>query len=316
MFELHHPLVWGGFAAAILALLAIDIGVFHRRAHTTTMREATLWTVVWISLASSFGVLVYLWLGARPAIEYATGYLLELSLSVDNLFVIAVILGSLGVPQIYHHRVLFWGIIGALVMRAIFIFAGSALLHAFHWSIYLFGGLLLFAAWRLFRETGQHARPGGSRVLVWMARVIPMTPHFHGSAFFIKRNGRRVATALFAALVLVEASDLMFAIDSVPAILAVTRDPFLVFASNAFAVLGLRSLYFVLNGVLERFSYLKYGLALILGFVGLKLIGSDVVHLPVWSSLLVMFLALGGAILLSVLRPSRIGEPAPTLNEA
>jgi tellurite resistance protein TerC len=303
MFDTHHPLVWSALIFGVLALLAIDIGIVHRRAHRITMREATAWTIVWISIALTFGVIVFFWLGSTPALEYATGYLIELSLSVDNLFVFAVIFTALGVPSIYQHRVLFWGIVGALVMRGAFIFAGTAFLHAFHWSIYVFGAFLIVAAVRIVRETGE-ANPADARILYWLSRVVPLTPHYHGSAFTIVQNGRRVATALFGALVLIEASDLMFAIDSVPAILAITRDPFLVFSSNAFAVLGLRSMYFVLSNVLERFHYLKFGLGIILGFVGLKLMISEVVHLPVWSSLLVMAVCIGASIAASLLWPA------------
>jgi tellurite resistance protein TerC len=309
VFESQDPLIWAGLIVAILVFLAIDLGLAHRQVHTISMREALYWTGGWISLAVVFGALVYFWMGARSALEYATGYLLELSLSVDNLFVFAVIFTALGVPEIYRHRVLFWGIIGALTMRGIFIVSGSALLETFHWSVYLFGGLLVFAAIRMTRQSG-HPHPGGAPALVFLARVVPMSPHYHGSAFITTINGRKVGTALLAAVVLVELSDIMFAIDSVPAILAVTRDPFLVFASNAFAILGLRSMYFVLSGVLNRFHFLKYGLAVILGFVGLKLMLSDVVELPFWSSIVVIVTCIGVSILASLIWTSDLAiEP-------
>jgi tellurite resistance protein TerC len=304
VFGTYHPLLWIGVIAGLLLLLAVDLGIANRRAHKISPREASLWTAAWVSVAAVFGVAVFLLSGPSAGIQYFTGYLLELSLSVDNLFVFAVIFTSLGVPEIYRHRVLFWGIIGALLMRGIFIVAGSAFLDAFHWSIYLFGGLLLFASYRLIRESG-HKHPGGTKLLAGMARVVPMSPHYHGGSFITTLSGRRVVTALFAALILVELTDLMFAIDSVPAILAVTRDPFLVFTSNAFAVLGLRSMYFVLSGAIDRFHYLKWGLALILGFVGAKLMTSELIHLPVWTSLLVMVLSVAGAVVLSVFRPRR-----------
>jgi tellurite resistance protein TerC len=309
MFDAHHPLVWFGLIAGVLALLAIDIGVVHRRAHKIGMREATAWVVVWVTIATAFGVGVYFWLGSTAAVEYTTGYLIELSLSVDNLFVFAVILTALGVPEILQHRVLFWGIVGALIMRGAFIAGGTAFLHAFHWSIYVFGGFLILAAYRLLRESGGGKR-ADAKIIYWLSRVVPLSPHYYGSSFITVVDGRRVGTALLGALVLVEATDLMFAIDSVPAILAVTRDPFLVFSSNAFAVLGLRSMYFVLAGVLDRFHYLKYGLAVILGFVGLKLISSELIHLPVWTSLLVMAVALGASIALSLRRPKEALEPS------
>jgi tellurite resistance protein TerC len=292
----------------VLLLLALDVGVFHRRAHRIGFRDAVVWSAGWISLAVLFGIGVYLWLGTQSALEFATGYAVEFSLSVDNLFVFAVILSAFGVPLAFQHRVLFWGIIGALVMRGAFILAGSALLHAFHWTIYLFAGLLIFAAVRVIKES-EPGDPRDNRILRVLGRFVPIVPEYHGQNFTIVRDGKRIGTALLAVLVMIEISDIMFAIDSVPAILSITKDPFLVYSSNVFAVLGLRSLYFVLGGILEQFRYLRFGLAIILGFIGVKLLASDLITIPVWTSLVFIVTVVAGSILFSIIA-ARLGRRA------
>jgi tellurite resistance protein TerC len=306
----HSPFVWIAFVVGVLLLLTLDIGVFHRRAHRIGFREAVVWSTGWVSLAVTFGIGVYFWLGSRPALEYATGYLVELSLSIDNLFVFAVILSAFGVPLPFQHRVLFWGIVGALVMRGGFILAGSALLHAFHWTIYLFAGLLIFAAIRVVKET-EPGDPRDNWVLKTLGRFVPIVPEYHGQHFTIVRDGKRVGTALLAVLILIEISDIMFAVDSVPAILAITQDPFLVYSSNVFAILGLRSMYFVLGGVLDKFQYLRFGLALILGFIGVKLLVNEVYEIEVWWSLIFIVTVVSSSILVSLIVSRRAAKRPP-----
>jgi tellurite resistance protein TerC len=276
---------WVLFAVIVGGLLSLDLFVFHRDAHTVRMREAGIWVTVWITLGLAFGGWIFLTRGATSGGEYLAGYLIEYSLSMDNVFVFAVLFAYFGVPPAYQHRLLFWGVLGAIVFRAVFIVGGIALLESFHFVVYVFGALLLFTAWRMLTADTEHVDPSTNPFLRLVRRVIPMTEQYHGQRFFIRENGRRLATPLFAALVVVETSDIMFAIDSVPAILSITTDEFIVFTSNAFAIMGLRSLYFLLAGLIDRFEYLKYGLAALLAFAGLKLLLSDVVHLDVWLSL-------------------------------
>ena len=305
---------WAIFAIAILGLLALDLFVFHREAKPVRMREASAWVAVWVALGLGFGAYIFVTRGATSGGEYLAGYLIEYSLSMDNVFVFAVLFAYFAVPAAYQHRLLFWGVLGAIVFRAIFIFAGTALLESFHFVIYIFGALLLFTAWRMITAGTEHVDPSANPVLKLLRRVIPVTETYEGQRFFTRRNGKLWATPLFAALVVVETSDIMFAIDSVPAILAITTDTFIVFTSNAFAIMGLRSLYFLLAGLIDRFEYLKYGLAALLAFAGLKMLLSDVVHIDVWVSLAIIvgILALSVAISLVATRDHEIPDVVPT----
>jgi tellurite resistance protein TerC len=292
---------WVIFAVAIFGLLALDLFVFHREAKPVRMREAATWVGVWVTLGLAFGGWVFLTRGATSGGEYLAGYLIEYSLSMDNVFVFAVLFAYFGVPAAYQHRLLFWGVLGAIVFRAIFILAGTALLESFHVVIYLFGALLLYTAWRMIRTGTEQIDPSANPVLRVMRRVVPVTEAYEGQRFFTRRDGKLWATPLFAALVVVETSDIMFAIDSVPAILAITTDTFIVFTSNAFAIMGLRSLYFLLAGLIDRFEYLKYGLAALLAFAGVKMLLSDVVHLDVWVSLGIIVTILVVSVIVSLL---------------
>lgn len=300
--------VWVAFVAFILAMLALDLFFLHRDAHVVAFREAAAWSAVWVTLGLSFGVIVWVWQGGPAAGEYFAGYLIEKSLSIDNIFIFALVLGYFQVPPAYQHRVLFWGILGALGMRAVFIAAGAALLENFHWMIYLFGGFLILTALRMGLHKGQEVHPERNPVLRMMRRVMPMSSDYDGPGFFTVQNGKKMATPMLAVLVVIETTDLVFAIDSIPAIFAITRDTFLVFTSNAFAILGLRAMYFMLAGMMNRFVYLKTGLAVVLGFVGLKMIGSDVVHVPIWLSLTVIASVLAVSVVAS-LRRTEVESP-------
>ena len=298
--------LWAGFLAFVAAMLALDLGVFHRKAHAISLREAAVWSAVWIGLAGVFAAGVFWFGGPRLGMEFTTGYLIEKALSIDNIFVMVILFGAFAVPAHQQHRVLFWGIIGALVMRAIFIFAGTALIARFHWTVYVFGAFLVITGIRMLRSTGQQAHPEDSAAIRLTRRVLPVTTGQEGSErFFVRVDGRRMVTPLFLALVAVELTDLIFAVDSIPAILAISREPFIVFTSNIFAILGLRSLYFLLAGVVQKFRYLKVGLAGVLVFVGLKMMLVDVVEIPVGLSLGVVALLIAASIGLSLLLPDR-----------
>jgi tellurite resistance protein TerC len=297
--------LWVGFNAFILAMLALDLGVFHRKAHEVSVREATIWSAVWIALAMVFNVFVYFTRGAEQGIQFFTGYVIEKSLSVDNIFVIALIFSFFAVPKLYQHRVLFWGILGALVMRAAFIAAGAALLERFHWILYVFGAFLLFTGIRMALHRDEEIHPEHNPVLKLVRRMIPVTNDYEGHHFFVRKAATLMATPLFLVLVLVETTDLIFAVDSIPAIFAVTQDPFIVYTSNIFAILGLRSLYFVLAGVMSKFVYLKLGLSAILGFVGSKMLIVELYKVPAMVSLLVVLSILTLAIVASVLKNRR-----------
>jgi tellurite resistance protein TerC len=312
MHSVGSPLHWIGFLVFVLAMLALDLGVFHRHPHTVKVKEALTWSLVWVALAACFGVLVHFAFGSERALEFAAGYVIEKALSVDNLFVFVVLFGAFQVPQRSQHRVLFWGVLGALVMRAIFIAAGSALLLRFHWLIYLFGAFLVFTAIKLAREKGdgEQKSPLEGKTYKTLQRFIPTSPDLDGERFFTRKNGKRLATPLFVVLILVELTDVIFAVDSIPAVFAVTRDPFIVFTSNVFAILGLRSLYFVLADFVQRFHYLKPALAIVLGFVGVKMLLTGVLHVPTPVSLAVICATLGGAVWLSVRRDRRLVREA------
>jgi tellurite resistance protein TerC len=299
MATIATPAAWLLFSALIVALLALDLAVFHRHAHEVRIREAVGWTIVWILLALGFGVGLYVWSGPQPALEFFTGYLIEKALSVDNLFVFLAIFSYFAVPPMLQHRVLFWGIFGAMVMRAIFIFAGAALLQHFHWLLYVFGGFLLVTGFKLLRAGDEEVHPERNPLLRWFQRAIPTTSGYRGPHFTVIERGRRLATPLLVVLLAVEVSDILFAVDSVPAIFGVTEDPFIVYTSNIFAILGLRALYFVLAGAMGKFRHLKTGLALVLVFIGAKMLLSSVVHVPIGISLGVVATLIAGSVLLS-----------------
>jgi len=297
--------VWVAFAAGIAMLLFFDLLVVHRRPHAIGFREAAIESAAWVTLGLSFTLVILWWQGGLAAGEYLAGYLIEKSLSVDNVFVWAVILNYFAVPLKYQFRVLFWGIFGALVLRAIFIFAGVALIDRFDWIVYVFGAFLLFTAFRVAHHRASDIHPENNRVLKLVRRIVPVSNDYDGQKMLTRKSGRWMATPLFVVLVLVESTDVVFAVDSIPAILAVSREPFIVFSSNAFAIMGLRALYFLLAGMSERLRYLNVGLAVILGFVGLKMIAEDLVHVPTWISLLVIALVLTVTIVASL----RADEP-------
>lgn len=302
--------LWIGFNVFVLAMLALDLGVFHRQAHEVKVKEALWWSAVWIGLAMLFNAGVYFWRGEEAALEFLTGYLLEKALSVDNIFVFLMIFAYFRVPASYQHKVLFWGILGALIMRAIFIATGITLLQHFHWVIYVFGAFLILTGIKLARQQDKDVHPEKNPVLRLFRRFVPMTKNFEGDKFLIKRDNRRSATPLLAVLLMVETTDVVFALDSIPAILAITSDPFIVYTSNVFAILGLRALYFALAGVMQMFHYLSYGLAAILVFVGIKMMIMDFYKLPIGISLGVVAGILAMAVIASLLRPQR--KPGPT----
>ncbi len=304
------PTEWAAFLAIIFSMLALDLGVFHRRAHEVGVRSALGWTLAWVAVACAFGGWVSWRFGATAGVEFATGYLLEKALSVDNVFVIMVLLQSFAVPKAQQHRVLFWGVLGALVLRGLFIGVGSALVAAFHPVLWVFGGILVLTAAKLVwpaREVTDAlpvAAPP-SRVAGWVTRVLPVASTPQGEHFVVREGGRWVATPLLLALLSIEAADLIFAVDSIPAVFAVTQNPFLVFTSNILAMLGLRSLFFVLAGAAERFHLLKFGLAAVLLFVGCKLLLTDVVHVPIGLSLGLIAAALAVSVVASLIWPAR-----------
>ena len=298
---MHVPLwAWVAVVAVIGAALALDLLVFHRRPHEVSMREAALTSGLWVALGLGFAGVVALAWGGHAAGSYLAGYLIEKSLSVDNIFVFSLLLTAFAVPAVNHHRVLFWGVIGALVFRGAFIAAGAALLETFHWALYAFGAFLVVTGVKLARSKHEAVAPERNPLLRAVRRFVPMTSDHRGSRFFVKEAGRRLATPMVAVLVAVETTDLFFAVDSIPAVFAVTGEPFLVFTSNAFAILGLRSLYFLLAGMLNRFVYLKYGLAAILSFVGAKLLLAEVLPIPIAVSLFMITVLLGASVLASL----------------
>jgi tellurite resistance protein TerC len=296
---------WAGFLGFVLAMLALDLGVLNRKDHVMRPREALAWSGAWLGLALAFGGLVWARSGSESGLEYLTGYVIEQSLSVDNLFVFVVIFGALGIPPLYQHRVLFWGIVSALVLRGAMIAGGAALLHRFHWIIYVFGAFLVLTGLKLLLARGSASHPEQSAVFRALQRLVPATPRLDGNRFFTLQDGKRLATPLFFALALIEVTDVIFAVDSIPAIFAVTDDPFIVFTSNIFAVLGLRSLYFLLAGFIERFTYLRPSLALVLMFVGAKMAAAEVVKVHSGVSLGVVLGILATGVLASVLRSRR-----------
>ena len=285
-------------------MLALDLGVFHRRAHTVKFKEALVWSLIWISLAGAFAVLVYFWYGRTPMLEFITGYVIELSLSIDNLFVFLVIFRYFKVSGPNQHKVLFWGILGALIMRGVFILAGVGLITRFHWITYVFGALLIYSGVKLFRQEGASVDPSKNPLLKAFRRIVPVTNDYVEGKFFVRRPGL-YATPLFVVLLVVETTDIIFAVDSIPAILAITLNAFIVYTSNVFAILGLRSMYFALAGMMDLFQYLHYGLSCVLIFVGLKMLLSNVYKMPTWVALVVVAGVLGTSVLASLLAPKK-----------
>lgn len=289
--------VWAGFIAFVILLLAIDLGIFHRKSHEVKIKEALIWSAVWISLALIFNYGVYVFLGKEKALEFLTGYLIEKSLSVDNLFVFIMLFTFFNVQPKYQHKVLFWGILGALIMRAIFIFAGVALVSKFHWIIYIFGAFLVFTGIKMLFHKDEEIDPDKNPLVRLFKKFFPVSERMHEGNFFVKINSKTIATPLFVVLLVVEFTDLIFAVDSIPAILAISNDTFIIFTSNVFAILGLRALYFALAGITKYFHYLKYGLSAILVFVGVKMVIVGFYKIPIVYSLLTIL----GILIISVL---------------
>jgi tellurite resistance protein TerC len=300
--------VWGGFLGFVLVMLAVDLGVFHRHSHAVSAREAAIWSAVWVVMALAFSALVHQWYGPERALEFTAGYLIEKALAVDNIFVFVVIFSTFAIPPLYQHRVLFWGVLGALVMRAVFIAAGGAFLERFHWAMYIFGAVLALTGIKLLLQRDAPMRPDQNPVVRWFQTLMPVTPELHGERFTVLKAGRRYATPLLVALIAVEVTDLIFAVDSIPAIFAVTNDPFIVFTSNIFAILGLRSMYFLLADIIDRFVYLKVGLSIVLIFVGAKMLLAEVYKLPITWSLLVITAILATSVAASIWRPRFSGN--------
>lgn len=302
--RLNGLVFWAAFVAFVIVMLVLDLTVFHRGSREVRFRSAVAWSAFWIALAAAFAVLVYFWRGRAPALDFVTGYLIEESLSVDNLFVFLLIFRYFKVPGHYQHKVLFWGIIGALVMRLVFIVLGVALIHRFEWITYLFGAFLVYTGAKLFRSEEVDVRPEGNPVLRWVRKFVPVTPGYVKGKFFVRENGL-YATPLLLVLIVIETTDVLFATDSIPAVLAITHDPFIVFTSNVFAILGLRSLYFALAGMMELFHFLHYGLAVILSFIGLKMLVSHYYSIPTHIALAVVGLVLAASVLASVAFPKK-----------
>jgi tellurite resistance protein TerC len=300
--------LWIGFNLFVLFMLALDLGVFHRKMHEVRIREALLWTGAWIFIALLFNAGIFYFFGKEKAVEFLTGYIIEKSLSIDNIFIFIFIFSYFNVPPLFQHKILFWGIFGALIMRIIFIFAGLNLIHRFHWIIYVFGAFLIYTGIKMLFQSEKQLAPDKNFVVRLFKRFFPVTDNFSGGKFFIKQGSKRVATRLFLVLLLIEATDLIFAVDSIPAILAISSDPFIVYTSNVFAILGLRSLYFVLAGMNKYFRYLKFGLSAILVFVGTKMCIVDFYKIPVTASLLIIVSILFISVVASKLIPKKNKE--------
>jgi len=283
--------LWIGFSLFIVTMLSLDLGLFNRKAHTIKYREAWIWSAVWITLAMLFAGIVFYYLGTQPGFEFLTGYIIELSLSVDNLFVFLLIFSYFKVPAKFQHRVLFWGVMGALFMRLTMIFVGAALINRFHWIIYIFGAFLVYTGIKMFRQEEIDVQPEQNIAVRGVTRFLPISRHYEEEKFFTKVNGKRTGTLLLLVLIVVEITDLVFAVDSIPAIFAVTTNTFIVYSSNVFAILGLRSMYFLLAGMVEKFRYLRFGLAIVLTFIGLKML-LEVVHFKISIKISLVFVAL------------------------
>lgn len=303
---------WTFFTIFILAMLALDLGVFNRKSHIIKMKEAMLWTAFWVTLALSFGAAIYFLYGHGKAIEYVTAYLIEYSLSIDNLFVFMLIFRYFDVPRAYEHKALFWGILLALITRAVFIFAGVALINTFDWVMYIFGAFLIFTGVKMALNKQTEVHPDKNIAIKLLRYIMPVTKKFSGAKFFIVKRGVRYATPMLAVLLALETTDILFAIDSIPAVLAISKDPFIVYTSNVFAILGLRSLFFAISGLMKLFHLLHYGLAGILTFVGVKMLIEDFFHVPVVASLMVIASILLASIVSSVIWPEKEeGEVPP-----
>ncbi len=298
--------LWIGFHVFIFAMLALDLGVFHRKAHTVSIKEALAWTIVWITLAMIFNAGVYFFSGPEPALQFLTGYLIEESLSVDNIFVFVLLFTYFSVPAAYQHRVLFWGILGALVLRGMMIALGVVLLETFHWIIYLFGAFLIFTGIRMALHKETEVHPERNPLLRLVRRIVPVTHDYERDRFLVRRAGQVLVTPLLLVLLVVETTDLIFALDSIPAVFAVTKNPFIVYTSNIFAILGLRSLYFVFANAMGKFHYLQLGLAVVLSFVGAKMILTGIYHIPTALSLAVIAVVLATAVVASIVRARRL----------
>ena len=300
-----NMVLWTVFTVGVMVMLALDLGVFHRKAHAVSFREAAFWSIVWLILALLFDAAIWHVHGREKALQFLTGYLLEKRLSVDHIFVFVIIFRYFGIPPLYQSRVLHWGIIGALFMRFIFIFAGIGLVNSFHWMIYVFGALLIFTGAKMALSGDEESDPSKNPALKLLKRWMPVTNTLHEENFLVRQNGAWIATPLLAALIVVEASDVIFAIDSIPAILAITTDTFIVFTSNIFAVMGLRALYFLLSGLVGLFRFLKLGISMILVFVGGKMLISSWYHVPIGISLAVIAAVLAFSVLASIYIPVR-----------
>jgi tellurite resistance protein TerC len=297
-------MLWAGFIVFVCSMLTIDLGVFHRKAHEVSLKEAGMWSAVWVALAIAFNVGVYVWFGPDRALEFTTGYLIEKTLAVDNIFVFVVIFSAFSIPAIHQHRILFWGVLGALVLRAAFILVGGAFLHRFHWATYVFGAILVITGIKLLIQRNQEMHPERNPLVKAFQKLFPVTHELEGGSFTVLRNGKRYVTPLLLALVAIEVTDVIFAVDSIPAIFAITTDPFIVFTSNIFAILGLRSLYFLLAGVITKFVYLTVGLSVVLIFVGGKMLLMDFYKVPIVASMGIIAGVLALSIAASLLKVS------------
>ena len=304
--------MWLGFGAIITVMFVLDLGVFNRKSHAISFREALAWTLIWVSLALAFNIWIYFSMGPTKALEFFTGYLIEESLSVDNLFVFIMIFGYFHITKVHQPKILKWGIIGALLMRAVFILVGIGLIERFHWMIYVFGGILVFTGIKMAFGGEEKIEPEKNLLVRLVRRFVPITKRIRDDRFFINKGGILAATPLFLTLLVIESSDVIFAVDSIPAVLAVTRDPFIVYTSNVFAIMGLRSLYYLLANVMEMFAYLKLGVSFILAYVGGKMLLTDVIHVPVYFSLGVIIGTLALAILISITLAPQKGHTSHT----
>lgn len=304
----HSALLWGGFNVLVLLLLALDLGIVHRKSRVLSLKDAAKWTAGWVILAVCFGIGVIIFMGTTKGLEYFAGYLIEKSLSVDNLFVFLLVFQYFAVPARHQPRVLQWGILGALVMRGAMIIGGALLISRFDWVLYVFGAIVIITGIRMFLSGETHVEPERNPVVKLVRRMLPVTASYRGRRFFVPTRDGLKATPLLIVLIVIETTDVVFAVDSIPAIFAVTRDPFIVYTSNVFAILGLRALYFVLAGMMDRFAYLKPAVSAILVFVGAKMLMEDLVHVPIWLSLLVILGVLSTAVTLSLVRTRDSGE--------
>jgi tellurite resistance protein TerC len=306
MESIASPQLWTIFSVFVLGMLALDLGVFNRKAHEVHFKEALGWSVVWVSVSLAFNWWIYHEFGQQKALEFLTGYLIEKALSVDNIFVFVILFASFAVPKAYQHRVLFWGVLGAILMRAVFIGLGAALVARFDWIMYVFGAILIYTGFKLMKEGEAEPHPEKNPIYKMGRRIMPAVPEYHGAHFFIMKNGRRYATPLFLVLIAIEATDVVFAVDSIPAIFAISKDPFIVYTSNIFAILGLRAMYFLLAGIIDKFHFLKYGLAIVLLFVGTKMIIEPWYHVPIGMSLGVIAGVLTISVVASIIWPRHV----------